>query len=226
MHCSLLHGTVCDSLYEISSRSLICCMTTLHKCLLCFEHLQYLTTTQRVNPYSGLLHKNVFTCSFLEIISVSQPALIQTHSTQSQHTERLFQAWGRGKSWICSAWAMLTVLHARRTATPASWWGQVHRNESLCPILPRWSHISSLLSEAFRFLLCWMAGAERGSCFQTQHEQGSSPGPLIYCSPEVWRTWSPGCVSLPLLGVTTPATPATAQHRALGEGGHPGCFSP
>ena len=225
MHCSLLHGTVCDRLYEICSRSLIYCMTTLYKSLLCFEHLQYLTTTQRANPYSGLLHKNVFTCSFLEIISVSQPELMQTHSTQSQHTQRLFQAWGRGKSWISSVWAVLTVLRARRTATPASWWGQVHRNDSLQPTLPHWSHISSLLSEAFGFLLCWMAGAERGSCFQTQREQGSSPGPLIYCSPEVWATWSPDRIRLLLLSVTTPATPATAQHRALGEGDHPDGFA-
>lgn len=67
-------------------------------------------------------------------------------------------------------------------------------------------------------------GAERASCFQTLHEEGSNPGPLIYCSPEVWVTRSPGSVRLLLLGVTTPASSATTQHHVLGKGAHPGCF--
>jgi len=87
-------------------------MATLHKPSLGFEHLQSLTTTRRANPYSALLHKNVLTCSFLEVISVSQPEQIQTHSTPSQHTQRLFQA--RGKEL-----AMLSVSRTDHTVPTA-----------------------------------------------------------------------------------------------------------
>lgn len=210
MHWSLLHGTLWGSLCEISSRSLICCMTTLHKSLLCFGYLQYLTTTQRASPYAGLLHKNIFLCAFLKIIFLSQPEpeLIQTHSTRPS-TQRVFQARGKDRAEYaqCELYCPCFV--------PVGLQHQPHGRDKCTGMSP----CTQLCSTEAIPYLCSQKGAGRASCFQTLHEQGSSPCPLIYCSPEVWVTWSPG-----LLGVTTPATSATTQHRVLGKGAHPGCF--